>query len=39
MSSHSPMAGDFLSLRPAIFVAGKGQAAFRMLGFRALTAG
>jgi len=36
---HHNVAGDFLSLRPAIFVAGKGQAAFRMLGFRALTAG
>ncbi len=35
---HHNVAGDFLSLRPAIFVAGKGQAAFRTLGFRALTA-
>ena len=36
---HHNVAGDFLSLRPAIFVAGRGQAAFRALGFRALTAG
>lgn len=36
---HHNVAGDFLSLRPGVFVAGKGQAAFRTLGFRALTAG
>jgi beta-xylosidase len=35
---HHNVAGDFLSLRPAIFVAGHGQASFRTLGFRALTA-
>jgi xylan 1,4-beta-xylosidase len=33
---HHNVAGDFLSLRPAIFVAGTGQATFRTLGFRAL---
>jgi hypothetical protein len=31
------LAGDFLAPRPAIFVAGKGEAAFSRLGFRALT--
>jgi beta-xylosidase len=36
---HHNVAGDFLSLRPAIYVAGKGEAAFSGLGFRALTAG
>ncbi len=34
---HHNVAGDFLSLRPAIFVAGTGEAAFSRLGFRALT--
>jgi len=34
---HHNVAGDFLALRPAIFVAGKGEAAFSRLGFRALT--
>ena len=34
---HHNVAGDFLSLRPAIYVAGQGQAAFRSLVFRALT--
>jgi beta-xylosidase len=34
---HHNVAGDFLSLRPAIFAAGNGQAAFRSLGFRALS--
>jgi hypothetical protein len=33
---HHNVAGDFLSLRPAIFVAGKGEAAFSRLAFRAL---
>jgi len=36
---HHNVAGDFLSLRPAIYVAGRGEAAFSGLGFRALTAG
>jgi xylan 1,4-beta-xylosidase len=30
------VAGDFLSLRPAIYVSGKGEAAFSKLRFRAL---
>jgi hypothetical protein len=34
---HHNVAGDFLSLRPAIFVAGAGEAVFSGLGFRALT--
>jgi xylan 1,4-beta-xylosidase len=33
---HHNVAGDFLSLRPAIFVAGKGEAAFSQLEFQAL---
>jgi xylan 1,4-beta-xylosidase len=33
---HHNVAGDFLSLRPAIFVAGGGEAAFSRLEFRAL---
>jgi xylan 1,4-beta-xylosidase len=36
---HHDVVGDFLSLRPAIYVAGRGEAAFSGLGFRALTAG
>ena len=36
---HHNVAGDFLSLRPAIYVAGRGEGAFSGLGFRALTAG
>ena len=34
---HHNVAGNFLSLRPAIFVAGKGEAASSRLRFRALT--
>jgi beta-xylosidase len=33
---HHNVAGDFLSLRPAIYVAGTGAAAFSQLNFRAL---
>ena len=36
---HHNVVGDFLSLRPAIYVAGRGEGAFSGLGFRALTAG
>jgi beta-xylosidase len=36
---HHNVAGDFLSLRPALYVAGKGEAAFSKLGFRALAGG
>ena len=33
---HHNVAGDFLTLRPAMFVAGPGEAAFSQLEFRAL---
>ena len=33
---HHNVAGDFLSLRPGIYVAGKGEARFADLRFRAL---
>jgi beta-xylosidase len=33
---HHNVAGDFLSLRPALFCAGKGEAAFSRLAFQAL---
>jgi xylan 1,4-beta-xylosidase len=33
---HHNVAGDFLSLRPAIYVAGTGAAAFSHANFRAL---
>jgi len=35
---HHNVAGDFLSLRPGIYVAGEGEAAFSALKFRALGA-
>jgi xylan 1,4-beta-xylosidase len=34
---HHNVAGDFLSLRPGLFVAGAGEAAFSRLEFKALT--
>ena len=36
---HHNVAGDFLSLRPGIYVAGAGEARFSNLRFRALTQG
>jgi hypothetical protein len=36
VSGYHNLAGDFLSLRPAIFVAGKGEAALSRLTFQAL---
>ena len=36
---HHNVAGDFLSLRPAIYVLGKGEAAFSKLGYRAIQPG
>jgi len=35
---HHNVAGDFLSLRPGIYVAGEGEAAFSALEFKALSA-
>jgi hypothetical protein len=34
--AHHNVAGDFLSLQPALFCAGAGEAAFSRLGYRAL---
>ena len=36
---HHNVAGDFLSLRPGIYVAGAGEARFSRLRFRALSEG
>jgi xylan 1,4-beta-xylosidase len=36
---HHNVAGDFLSLRPALFVAGPGEASFTGLKFRARSTG